>query len=290
MLSADDVRLLDRLTLDAAPRAASASPAGARLSRQRAFGVEFHEYRHYQPGDDPRSIDWNVEARLRQLMVRVSRAQGHVPLHVLVDTSASMSIGAPAKLACARKVAAALCYIALARRDAAGLATFDDRIRSHVRPASGREQLFRLLDMLERTTASGPSSVDEALISYAASARGPGLVVVISDFFGTTPRQPGLRALLHRGLTLSVVQMVAPEDERPQLNDDVELVDAEDPAAAPLVADASMLARYRERLAAHADGLRDVCLHTGQPWVRLNSGGSFQELVSALERAGLFRT
>ena len=94
MLAPAEALMLDRLTFGGA---ASALPAttGVRRARASGTGVEFHEYRRYQPGDDPRSIDWTVEARLRQLVVRVSRADGHLRLHVLIDTSASMSVGNP---------------------------------------------------------------------------------------------------------------------------------------------------------------------------------------------------
>src|SRR5690606_8903933 len=110
------------LVLEGGPRAAEPAPGGARRVRARGADLEFHEYRPYQSGDDPRSIDWNVEARLDHLVVRVSRAQGHVPLHVLVDVSASMGVGAVPKLDLARKVAAACLYVAIARRDPAGVA------------------------------------------------------------------------------------------------------------------------------------------------------------------------
>src|SRR3977135_3167513 len=128
MLSAHEVRQLEHLTL---AHGSAQSAAGSRHARPRGHGLEFRDYRHYQPGDDPRVIDWNVHARLGQLVVRVFRAEGQLRLHLLVDTSASMSVGAPSKLACAARLAAALAYVAVERRDAVGLATFDEEIRTH---------------------------------------------------------------------------------------------------------------------------------------------------------------
>ena len=92
MLAPDEARLLDCLALGSGGAAALASAAGVRRARTRGAGLEFHEYRHYQAGDDPRLIDWTVEARLDQLVVRVPRAEGDLRLHVLVDTSGSMSV------------------------------------------------------------------------------------------------------------------------------------------------------------------------------------------------------
>jgi uncharacterized protein (DUF58 family) len=155
MFSAEEARVLNRLMLGAGPAAPTAATAAVRRARVRGAGLEFQEYRHYEPGDDPRSIDWTVEARLRQLVVRVSRADGHVRLHVLLDASASMSVGAPDKWSCARGVGAALCYIAQERRDTAGLAIFDRGVRTYLPPAAGRAQLFRALSLLDAAGTAG---------------------------------------------------------------------------------------------------------------------------------------
>ena len=127
------------------PRTPIGGRLGERLGAGTGSSLEFQDYRHYQPGDDLRSIDWTVDARLRQLVVRVFSAEGRLQLHLLVDISRSMTAGVPDKLQCAKKLAAALCYIAVARRDASGVATFDDTVRSYVGPAAGRAQMDREL-------------------------------------------------------------------------------------------------------------------------------------------------
>jgi uncharacterized protein (DUF58 family) len=287
VLSADDARLLDGLLIGAASAPAVANAAGHRRARSRGVGVEFHEYRHYQPGDDPRSIDWTVEARLQQLVVRVSRAGGDLRLHLLLDVSRSMSIGRPDKLSCARHVAAALSYVAIERRDLVGLATFDDAIRTVLPPVPGRSQLFRTLQVLQGVTAAGVSSVDDALLHYGAAVRGPGLAVVLSDFFVPGAGLQGLRYLLHRGLTPAVVQIVAAEELRPEVDDVLEIVDVERPHRKIMV-DPATLASYRARLAEHNETLRSFCLAQGCPWLQLESAMPFRAIVGALEASGLF--
>ena len=163
--------------LGAGPAAPTAGTAAIRRARVRGAGLEFQEYRHYEPGDDPRSIDWTVEARLRQLVVRVARADGHVRLHVLLDASASMGVGRPDKWSCARSLAAALCYVAQERRDTAGLAVFDNGVRAYIAPAAGRAQLFRALSLIDTAVPHGPSrhrSRAAALRSRRARARARG--------------------------------------------------------------------------------------------------------------------
>jgi uncharacterized protein (DUF58 family) len=265
-----------------------ASTAALRRARVRGAGLEFQEYRHYEPGDDPRSIDWTVEARLRQLVVRVSRADGHVRLHVLVDASASMSLGAPDKWSCARALAGALCYIAQERRDIAGLAVFDAGVRRYVPPAAGRAQLFRAFSLLDATAPAGASDINRSLLQYGAAARGPGLAVVVSDFFGETMPFDGLQYLQHRGLAPAVVQIVAREELEPDFDDDdVELVDVEDSQSPRLVVDARAVSRYQARLEAHRARLDAYCREHGIPFLRLVSDASFPARMAALQSAGL---
>jgi hypothetical protein len=286
MLAADEVRLLDRLVLGAAPAAAGAS--GFRRGRQTGAGREFHDYRHYEPGDDPRSIDWMVEARHRQLVVRVSRAEAHLRLHVVVDASASMGIGG--KFRGAAKVAAALCYVAADRGDAAGLTLFRDTIVHHVPPASGRPHVFRMFELLAATAASGVSAIDRALIAYGSVARGPGLVVVLSDFFDPECSLDGVRFLQYQGFTLALIQIVAPEEISPSISGRTELVDVEDTTATPIVVDEAAVAAYHGRLSDHTESLRSFCATNGLGWLQIDSSLPFDPMITALGRAGLLET
>jgi uncharacterized protein (DUF58 family) len=286
MLSADEAGHLDRLTLAASAPAASAA-SGPRHARVRGGGLEFQDYRHYQPGDDLRSIDWTVDARLRQLVVRVFSAEGRLHIHLLVDVSRSMTAGVPDKLQCAKKLAAALCYVAVARRDAAGVATFDDTVRSYVGPSAGRAQIFKVFDTLQSAPAGGRSSLNKSLFDYGAAARGPGLAVVISDFFDSDGAFEGLRYLMYRGLTPAIVQVVADEELDPVLADEAELVDLENSGSDSLVVDASAVGAYREQLARAAAELEQFCRSRGLAHARLVSSAPFQSLISACRHAGL---
>lgn len=290
MLTGDESLLLDRLTLAGGHVAVAPAANGVRRARARGAGLEFHENRPYQPGDDPRTIDWMVEARLRQLVVRTTKAQGHLRLHVLVDVSRSMSLGKPTKLECAKGVAAALCYVAVEHRDAAGIATFRSHVRTRLAPAEGRVQLFRTLQLLEGLEADGRSALDSALQEYAAVAAGPGLVAVLSDFFEPGAGLRGLQYLLHRGLTPVVIQIVAREELFPDLPEDAALVDVEDDSRAPLPVDPGLLDAYQARLAAHAARLGEFCAAHRCAMARVRSDMTFREQLTALQACGLLGT
>src|SRR5690349_15954049 len=95
---------------------------GEHRAQRRTAGIEFADYRPYTPGDDLRRVDWNAYARLGTLQVRQAQAEHDTVLYLLVDPSPSMAFGAPAKFLAARRLAAALGYIALAHLDAVVLA------------------------------------------------------------------------------------------------------------------------------------------------------------------------
>ena len=165
MLSADEVRQLDALSFSAAGAAFSSDAAGARVGRVQGFSTEFHDFRPYQPGDDPRAIEWTIYARLGELVTRTSRTTAHLHVHLLVDASASMNLGAPAKMSCAVKLAALLSYVALRSRDAVGLATFRDSLDERLTPAASRTQMFRIFAALDRAAPSGRSAIAAALMN-----------------------------------------------------------------------------------------------------------------------------
>ncbi len=287
MLTAEELRQIDRLSPGRARPIASASACGARVARARGAGLEFYDFRPYQPGDDLRRVDWTVHARLRHLVVKLFRSDAHLRIHLLVDTSASMRIGTPDKLSCARKVAAVLSYIAIRASDAVGMATFDSGIRRHIAPASGVPQLVRIFEMLRTVRGDGRSDVNRALADYSVAVTGPGLVVVLSDFFHERGAYQGLRALLHRNLTPAVVQIVAPEESNPRLRDEMELVDIEDPDAARLVADARSVAAYQHRFARLSADLGEFCVTHALPYLRMESSAPFAGLLRECVTAGL---
>jgi uncharacterized protein (DUF58 family) len=287
VLSTEETQTLDRLAFLAPPTVALPSASGLRRARLRGAGLEFHEYRHYQPGDDPRSIDWTVEARLRQLVVRVARADGNLSLHTLIDVSRSMDTGRPSKLTCAKKIAAALSYVSIERRDQASVSSFTHEVIDHVPPGAGRSQLFRIFQTLEAQRASGRSGIDDALVGYGSAIRGPGIVAVLSDFFDARSDLRGLKFLLHRRLLPALVQIVSEEEVHPVFADGTEIIDIEDDSAPPLVADAATRREYEVRMAEHSSSLQTFCLQNGLPWVRITSNASFGDMLSAIEAAGL---
>jgi uncharacterized protein (DUF58 family) len=287
VLTAQEVHVLDRMAFGALSALTSPHSLGSRLARARGSGLEFRDFRRYQAGDDPRYIDWTIHARLRQLVVKEFRAEGHLRVHLIVDVSKSMAAGDPDKLSCAKKLAALLSYVAVRRGDALGIATFDTTVRDVIVPASGRTQWRRVLDTLEAVEARGASATSRALIDYGSTTLGPGLGIVISDFFDEQSVFEGLHYLAHRRLMPAVIQVVAPEELDPDIQDECELIDVERPGNAGVVVDRIAVDRYKERLAHHANELADFCAAHDMVCARMTSTMTFAELLRACIDAGL---
>src|SRR5262245_49151274 len=85
-----------------------------RPSAKKGASIEFRDFREYTQGDDPRTVDWSVYARLGTLVIKLFRQEEELDLWILLDASASMRFGEPDKFDHARRVAAALAYIGMA--------------------------------------------------------------------------------------------------------------------------------------------------------------------------------
>ena len=169
---------------------------GLHASRRTGLAREFSQYRAYQPGDDPRHIDWKLYARSDRYFVRESDVETAVTVRVVLDATASMrhadTTGPGAgkrKFDAARLLAAALAYLAQTQGDQVGLhAVADGRIVS-VPPGQQRQPLERILRTLERLEPAGrwpadPRPFHAALGSgsrAAADAQTREIVVVLTD-------------------------------------------------------------------------------------------------------------
>src|SRR5947207_199650 len=105
-------RKLERLNLVSRKRLVGQGQ-GDRRSLSKGASLEFADYRHYVEGDDPARVDWNIYSRTDTLFVRLYEDEEVLNVHLLVDASRSMDWGDPSKLRYARRVAAALGYVAL---------------------------------------------------------------------------------------------------------------------------------------------------------------------------------
>jgi uncharacterized protein (DUF58 family) len=171
---------------------------GSHSSYKKGVSPDFADYRSYQPGDDFRMIDWNIFGRLDRLFVKLYTEEEDLSVHVLLDASLSMTYGDPRKIDYARRVAAALAYIAICSLDRVGITTFAAGLGGALAPHRGRTQLLHLFDYISRIAPQGGTRVSQSLEDYALRTARPGLAIVISDLLDPEGYTRGLLALLYR--------------------------------------------------------------------------------------------
>lgn len=183
--------------LDLAPRGrVLATRTCGHVARFRGRGMEFDESRVYQPGDDPRNMDWRVTARAGRPHVKLFREERERPVWLLVDQGLSMRFGTRIafKSVVAARAAALLGWAAVDRGDRVGGLVFDETRHLERRPASRAGGLLPLLDRLASPApafgadagssgqAGGYASLEDAAGRLVRLVRPGSLVAVISDF------------------------------------------------------------------------------------------------------------
>jgi uncharacterized protein (DUF58 family) len=183
--------------------------SGRHLLPQAGFGIEFAQYRSYDPGDDLRRIDWKAFARSDRFYVRQSEVERDVTVRFILDASGSMAHvdGELSKLDYARMLVAGLAYLAHRQGDRLALHVITDGGCLDVVPG-GRRPLQQLLHHLESLQAAGAWPPFEALEGHLVIGRARELVVVVSDLYDSEGAMDAtlrnLRALGHEVLVLQV--------------------------------------------------------------------------------------
>ena len=169
---------------------------GAYVSHFRGRGMEFDESRPYQPGDDPRSIDWRVTARSTTAYTKLFREERERPVLVMVDLRASMHFATQGcfKSVNASRAAALLSWAAHHRGDRIGGLIFGDTTHRELKPKLGRQAALRFVHQLtdhpdwnvrERQDGDdGEAQLTQAMSALRRVTRPGSLVVVLSDFQG----------------------------------------------------------------------------------------------------------
>jgi uncharacterized protein (DUF58 family) len=180
-------------------------------------GMEFAEVREYQPGDDIRTIDWNVTARMGAPYVKKYVEERDLCLLLLVDLSGSQQFGSQylTKRDLAAELAAVLAFSAVANHDRVGAVLFTDRIEGYVPPARGNDHALRIVrDVLASEPAGRGTDLASALRFAGRVMQRRGIIAVISDFQAREYERS--LGILRRRHDVIALQLVDPrEDEVP---------------------------------------------------------------------------
>jgi uncharacterized protein (DUF58 family) len=179
--------------------------AGGYSSVFRGSGIEFDEVREFAEGDELRSVDWNVTARVGRPFVKKFVEERELTVLFLLDGSASMAFGTSPRGCGPRRTVAGtaalfvgcVAFAAARNNDKAGLVQFTDRIERYVPAKKGRNHVLRLIrEACEPPVAGAGTDLAAALDYVGRVQRRAAIVFVVSDFLGASPGVPDCRKQL----------------------------------------------------------------------------------------------
>jgi uncharacterized protein (DUF58 family) len=148
-------------------------------------GIEFSEVREYQYGDDIRTIDWNVSARLNHPYVKVFEEERELTVMLVVDLSGSGGFGSATQLKneIATEICAVLAFSAIKNNDKVGLLLFTDKIEKFVSPKKGRAHILRIIrELLSFQPTGSGTDITKALEYFNHVSKKRSIAFLISDF------------------------------------------------------------------------------------------------------------
>jgi uncharacterized protein (DUF58 family) len=254
-----DLELVARVTVDG-------TIAGLHRSPFHGYSAEFSQYRHYQPGDDLKYVDWKLFARTDRVYTKQYRETTNLPVQLVLDASGSMGFAGTngvGKLAFARVLAAALAHLGSRQGDAVGLAVAGADLRRYVPGRSGATHLRRLLLALTGIDPSGPDLAPSAFRRAVDLLKRRGLLIVLSDLYDDGPEmEREIRRASQMGHEIALFHVLTRDEIDFPYRGDVRFDDLE--TGASVVTSSSAIApSYRSALRTFLDGWRSRAARLG---------------------------
>ena len=162
--------------------------AGEYHSQYKGRGMAFSEVREYQPGDDVRSIDWNVTARLNKPYIKVFEEERELTVMLLVDVSGSRNFGTQTQMKrdMIAEVAATLAFSTIANNDKVGVILFSNKIEKFIPAKKGKTHVLHIIrELLSFEPTSRGTDIAQALQYFSNAQKRHCTAFLISDFIGS---------------------------------------------------------------------------------------------------------
>ncbi len=221
--------------------------AGEYHSQFKGRGMAFSEVREYQPGDDVRTIDWNVTARLNKPYVKVFEEERELTVMLLVDVSGSRNFGTlvQSKRDMMAEVAATLAFSTIENNDKVGVLFFSDKVEKYIPPKKGKRHVLHIIhELLSFEPQSTGTDIAQALQYFQNAQKRRTTAFLISDMQVDDYGREDLWTLVGRKHDLNVVQIY---DRRDAELPDVGLLKLKDAETGERIWVDSSLERVREQ-------------------------------------------
>lgn len=253
------------------------SVSGRHQSPHRGSSVEFAEYRRYQPGDDPRRLDWRAFGRSDRFYVKEFEADTNLRLVLVLDCSGSMGFGD--KFQRAQTMASLLAYLAVEQGDAARLVGAGDHCSDPIPPRRNAAQVSVLLEAIESMVPSGKTRLVETLHEIAETIRQRALVVILSDlFFETEELRSALDHLRFRNHDTVAFHLIDREEIAPQWHRRIRIEDMEG-GESMLIEPDEIVEAYESEVNAFMDATAETMRQTATDYHIGMSDRSLEEIL-----------
>jgi uncharacterized protein (DUF58 family) len=261
------------------PQHSPIGAGGTHMSNLTGSSLEFRDHREYQPGDDPRRIDWNAYARTDKLILKLYREEVSPHVDLLIDGSRSMALESSLKLEATLGLSAVFAVAATNAGFSHG-AWFVKESCRRLEGGSDRPSRWQVSQF------DYNGDVAESLTRRGAGWRRRGIRLLVSDLLWLSDPLLTLRSLSKDASAVIVVQVLAAADVRPPERGNLRLIDSETEAIREIFVDAIAEERYKLALNNHINNWTQACRQVGAHLVtvvaeQILANWQLDELVSA---------
>ncbi|MDD4019948.1 MAG: DUF58 domain-containing protein [Kiritimatiellae bacterium] len=256
---------------------------GLHRSPYHGFSSEFSEYRKYCPGDAVKHVDWVAYAKTDRYYVKQYEDETNTRAYVVIDCSGSMGLGGAKahKFHYACYLAAAFAYLMQRQKDAVGLFTYTDEIRSYFPAKNSRLHMLAILAHLEGLVPGGRSDAAPCFHRIAEEIHRRSIVIVFSDFFDMNPSF--INSLLHfqhKGCEVILFQILDPAEKEFPFRGLIEFRDMETGACMEVESEDCREA-YLADLETYIQNMKRVCGRMNMSFETLSTGTPFDRALLA---------
>lgn len=240
-------------------------------------GMAFSEVRGYQPGDDVRSIDWNVTARYNNPFVKVFEEEREMTVMLLIDMSGSSDFGTQTQLKreVATEIAAVLSFSAINNNDKIGVIFFSDKIEKFIPPKKGKSHILRIIrELITFKIENKKTNLKEALIYFNNVIKKRSVCFILSDFMDNNfDKSLKIARKKHDIIALRI------HDEREEQLVDVGLMKVEDTETGNLkwidTSNKTIRKEFRKNYLSFEENLKKTLQHSAVDHINIKTGKDY---------------
>jgi len=249
-------------------------------------GMEFDEVREYQSGDEIRSIDWNVTARMGAPFVKRYMEERELVVMFLLDVSASGRFGSSGrtKIDTAAEICALLAFSAIENHDKVGAVVFSDEVEKYLPPDKGRRHVLHVIrELLFFEPKGRRTDVGEALSFISRVLKRRAIVFVLSDFI--SPAFDRHLATASRKFDVVAIEISDPRERDLPPSGLLRLWDQEEGVERVIDTSSRARARLAHIVRERERHIQQVFRHSGVDHVRVDTGADFVKPLARFFRA-----